>query len=402
MSQPGWTTPADLRAQLQRLWERGDLLRARLPGTPALFPLQLRLKKPGSQDLAVRFEDVRHWISQLQQADDRYRLEWKAINHRQLGRNLVPDSIWVDQPDAALGLLGQRLAAQQFDALLRASLDAFPALLPWLQRQPLRALEKAEHWPKVLAVLAWFQSHPNCGLYLRQLDIPGVDTKFIEQRRGLLGELLDLVLPDASLDRDARGARLFERRYGLRDKPVRARMRLLDPALYIDGLSDLELPVEQLAALRLPLRRVFITENEINFLAFPAHPSSAILFGQGYALDRLADIHWLRDQPLHYWGDIDTHGFAILARLRAHLPHTQSLLMDRDTLLQHRSLWGCEQADKRCLHDLPHLHESEHALYDDLRHDRLETDGQPNHCVRLEQEHVRFAWLQAQLSQLTS
>jgi len=241
VSQPGWTTPADLRAQLQRLWERGDLLRARLPGTPALFPLQLRLKKPGSQDLAVRFEDVRHWISQLQQADDRYRLEWKAINHRQLGRNLVPDSIWVDQPDAALGLLGQRLAAQQFDALLRASLDAFPALLPWLQRQPLRALEKAEHWPKVLAVLAWFQSHPNCGLYLRQLDIPGVDTKFIEQRRGLLGELLDLVLPDASLDRDARGARLFERRYGLRDKPVRARMRLLDPALYIDGLSDLEL-----------------------------------------------------------------------------------------------------------------------------------------------------------------
>ena len=29
------------------------------------------------------------------------------------------------------------------------------------------------------------------GLYLRELDIEGVDTKFIEQRRKLIGELLD-------------------------------------------------------------------------------------------------------------------------------------------------------------------------------------------------------------------
>lgn len=175
-------------------------------------------------------------------------------------------------------------------------------------------------------------------------------------------------------------------------------MRLLDPALYVEGLHDLELPVEQLAALHLPLRRAFMTENETNFLTFPMHPGSAILFGQGYALDRLAEIHWLHDRPLHYWGDIDTHGFAILARLRAHLPHTQSLLMDRETLLQHRSLWGCEQADKRCLRDLPHLHEAEHTLYDDLRHDRLEADGEPARCVRLEQEHIRFAWLLDKLS----
>ncbi|MHB0764831.1 DUF3322 domain-containing protein [Stutzerimonas sp. NM35] len=396
-----WTSSADLRAQVQRLWDQGVLLRAKL-GEEPVFPLALKLKRPSSIELTEHYALVCQWIRQLQDDARHYRLEWKNINHRQLGRNQVPVLAWINDLDDALAWLGKRRDSERFNSLIQISLEHFPELQLWLSHYPLRALEQAEHWSKVLAVLTWFQNHPNCGLYLRQLDIPGVDTKFIEQHRGLLGELLDLILPEASLNLEARGTRFFERRYGLREKPIRARMRLLDPTLYIDELNDLELPVKQLSALHLPLRRVFVTENEINFLSFPMHPGSAILFGQGYALDRLADIHWLRDQPLHYWGDIDTHGFAILARLRAHLPHTQSLLMDRDTLLQHRSLWGCEQADKRCLHDLPHLHESEHALYDDLRHDRLETDGQPNHCVRLEQEHVRFAWLQAQLSQLTS
>lgn len=229
------------------------------------------------------------------------------------------------------------------------------------------------------------------------MDIPGVDSKFIEQRRGLLGELLDIVLADAVNDREARGARGFSRRYGLRDKPVRARLRLLDPALDISGLSDFEAPVEQLAALRLPLRRVFVTENETNFLAFPEQAGSAVLFGQGYALDLLAEISWLHDRPLYYWGDLDTHGFAILDRLRAHLPGARSLLMDRDTLLEHRALWGTEPADKRCLLPLARLSDKEALLYDDLRHDRV-VDGVT--CVRLEQEHVRFSWLEARLGGL--
>src|ERR1022692_4377837 len=36
-----------------------------------------------------------------------------------------------------------------------------------------------------------------------------------------------------------------------------------------------------------------------------------------------------------YWGDIDTYGFHILDRLRVLFPDVQSLLMDRDTLLEH-------------------------------------------------------------------
>ena len=388
-----WTTPADLRTQVQRLWDQGALLRAQLDDEP-LFPLPLRLKRPDSKALAERFDEVRQWIRQLQEGEGHYRLDWQAINHRQLGRNQVPGGAHLDSLDAALALLGKRREAERFAELSRLILDRFPELHDWLARYPLRALEQAEHWPKVLAVLDWFRAHPQSGIYLRQLDIAGVDSKFIEQRRGLLGELLDRVLQAAVLDAEARGVRGFSRRYGLRDKPLLVRLRILDPALAIGALNDLSAPVEQIARLRLDLARVFVTENETNALAFPAHERALVILGQGYALERLGEIPWLHEQPLHYWGDIDTHGFAILDRLRAHLPQAESLLMDRATLLEHQALWGEEPADKRCTASLGRLTDAEQALYRDLREDRL------GERLRLEQEHVRFGWLQQALEKL--
>ena len=64
----------------------------------------------------------------------------------------------------------------------------------------------------------------------------------------------------------------------------------------------------EFAQLNRPVERVFVTENEINGLAFPPCPGSIVIFGLGYGLDRLADIAWLERTQVWYWGDIDTHG----------------------------------------------------------------------------------------------
>ena len=55
-----WTTAADLRAQVQRLWDRGRLL-ACLADGESPFPLRLALKVPTSGELADRFDEVRAW-----------------------------------------------------------------------------------------------------------------------------------------------------------------------------------------------------------------------------------------------------------------------------------------------------------------------------------------------------
>ena len=80
----------------------------------------------------------------------------------------------------------------------------------------------------------------------------------------------------------------------------------------------------------LPCDTVYVIENETTYLAFPAVERAVALFGGGYAVSVLEQLHWLDDREIVYWGDIDTHGFAILDRLRRRFPRTHSLLMDRD------------------------------------------------------------------------
>ncbi|MGY6630533.1 MAG: Wadjet anti-phage system protein JetD domain-containing protein [Wenzhouxiangella sp.] len=110
--------------------------------------------------------------------------------------------------------------------------------------------------------------------------------------------------------------------------------------------------------------------------------------------DRLADVDWLGRARCWYWGDIDTHGFAILNQLRHYLPQARSFLMDRATLDAHRELWGQEPEDRRSRGELSKLDEPEQALYQALRDDIL------GPRIRLEQEHIGYSWLRAFLEQV--
>ena len=379
-----WTTPDDVRAQIQRLWDRGRILAARLGGEP-LFPFSVRMARPEVRELSDRFAEARAWIRTLEEGSKAalgagYEVVYAEVNHRQLGMNRVPQALVVPTEEDALALVGKRRQAETFKRLVQATRAAHPELLPWVAKRPLDVLEYGDAWASMLTAGGWFRAHPRSGIYARQIDVPGVHTKLIEAHRRLLAELLDRVLPADAIDAEAIGAQAFDRRYGLRSKPAVIRFRVLDPRLRIHGLDDISTPSEQFAALDLPVRRVFITENEINGLAFPPADQSIVVFGLGYGLDRLGAIPWLRDKSIFYWGDLDTHGFAILDKLRAIFPDARSFLMDRKTLLDHRALWGEEP--ERYDKPLARLGAEEAAVYDDLRLDRL------GKRVRLEQERI--------------
>jgi hypothetical protein len=388
-----WTRPAALRAQLQKLWDRGDLL-ASVVTDDAFFPRRLTLKGPTSQEVADRFDEVRAWIGELR-ALPHCRVELREFRHRLFGANAVPDAVWVDSLDDALALIGKRRDAARFGTLLELTRARQPQLLAWLAKKPLRALELADEWRRLLDIVTWLQAHPRPGIYLRQIDIPGVHSKFIEAQRGVLGELFDLVLPAGVIDSSVSGVSQFAQRYGFRDKPQRIRFRLLDrrhSLLPGDLEQDLTLDARSFARIDPQVARVFVTENEINFLAFPPLPDSLIVFGSGYGFETLADAAWLARCRIHYWGDIDTHGFAILDQLRAHFAHVESFLMDRATLLAFVTQWGEEE--RQTLRELPRLDAAEGALYDDLRDNRLRRN------LRLEQERIGFGWVEAALAVL--
>jgi hypothetical protein len=144
--------------------------------------------------------------------------------------------------------------------------------------------------------------------------------------------------------------------------------------------------VEQIAALPLAPKRVFIVENLATGLAFADLPGALCCMARGYAVDAFGAIPWLQGIPVHYWGDLDTHGFAILNRLRGYLPQAKSLLMDVDTLLRHRELWQCE--DKPAAGRLERLTPDEQAVFEGLH------GGRWGDRVRLEQERIDwgYAW----------
>jgi len=388
-----WTGPKELKAQLVRLWERGDLLRDAASGQTR-FPLRLTLKGPGSADITDRFDAVRAWAAELA-ATDSVRLEWQEIRHRVQGTQHLPSSAWVDSVEDALLWLGKRREWDRFAALVSATRQAHPALLPWLEKRPLQSLALAEEWARLLAVVGWLTDHPRPGIYLRQVDLPGVHTKFMEAHRSMLVELLDLALPADAVTNSKSGISQFSGRYGFLEKPTRIRFRVLDPAVQsVCGADcpDITLDADSFSRLRLPIRRVFITENETNFLAFPRVKEAIVIFGAGYGWEALARSRWLNDCAVHYWGDIDTHGFAILNQLRGEFAHVVSFLMDRETLNAHAAIWGVE--DKPSLVDLPRLTPDERALYENLRDNRIRKG------LRLEQEQIGFGWVSYRLQEL--
>jgi len=386
-----WTTVGDIKAQLERRWLKGELCRAAV-GEEALFPLQLSLSRPTAKAMLDSFAPLQEWVKTITHYADQHgvTLAWQEVNHRALGRQQLPCVLLLESPQQAAVLIGKGQLLQRFCRDYKATLLRCPELQPWLLKRPLKMLELEPAWSRLVDLCLWMQTHPNPRIYPRQVSVIGVDSKLIESQRKVLAELFDLVLPRFAVNDDFSGVAGFARRYGFRDKPLMVRMRPLDATIRLlrgKGDQDISLTATAFSQHDLVVRSVVVTENEVNYLAFPDLPQGVMVFCAGYGIGAIAKAAWLADCELLYWGDIDTHGFAILDQLRAHFPHTQSLLMDRDTLMKHRLLWGHEP--KQEIRNMERLTADECALYDDLRSNRL------GDHVRLEQERIGFAYVTA-------
>ena len=384
-----WTEALDIRKKLERRWKKGDFLVARLKKESPVR--RIPLKKPTTKDWVTRYDATRAWIDGLVAAGKKnsFEIEFKEIIHRQLGRNRFPQAVVFDSDESLFRFIGKLGSVRRFDVLSEQILSDFPELRPWLVKRSLVALENDDNWPGVLAVLSFLQQNHRPGIYVRQLEIAGIDTKFIEKHKKLLGELLDVVLPEDAIDWGAAGVKKFEQRYGFTSKPLQVRFRILDEDQYVSRLSDLQVPAHDFSELHLDIDTVFITENEINGLAFPPAKRAIIIFGLGFGIDRLAKIKWLQSKDIHYWGDIDTHGFVMLDQLRSYFPKASSFLMDRQTLMAHRSQWVVEKRPTR--RDLQRLLPQEQEVYQLLVHDQL------TERLRLEQEKISYRYVKRQL-----
>lgn len=377
MVPPAWTRPADIRETVRKKW--GTLLTAFASGQECP-PLNFPLRGPRPAEIGERFDEVRKWAGEWEEAArGPLRVEYKRVGgRRHIGVNLIPARAWVDGYEQAWTLLGAAGEIRRLTDLAEQTRGACPRLVPWLTGHPVRALGLAADWPKLLATVAWIDQRQTPGMYLRQVDVPGVDTKFIERHKGVLTDLLDQQLDAARIDQEARD---FEARFRFRRKPAYVRFRC--ESLSESGFTELSVRADELTAPPPGTARAYIVENEITYLAFPLSPGAIVILGGGYAVPVLESLAWLPDLDVVYWGDIDTHGFAILNRVRHHVPQARSILMDRPTLLARRDQWVREPIPTSAALDL--LDASELDLY------RALVTAEFGPAVRLEQERISFS-----------
>ena len=205
---------------------------------------------------------------------------------------------------------------------------------------------------QVLEAAAWLAAHPGGRMRPRQMPLRGVDSKWFARHRSLVsalhtvltgGRVLDILDPEDRVRIRILGSGSVADMSGV----VGGDAVTVDGTAALAGLTDLAAPLEQIAGLPLRPRLVLVSENLESMLALPGWDGVIAVHGSGYAVSVLERVEWLRDVPILYWGDLDSHGFAILHRLRRHLPQVTSVLMDEQTLVDHRDLWVREEKPHR-------------------------------------------------------
>lgn len=379
-------TPEQARTRLQTTWSRQWCEWACGQGS---WPLTLTLSPPSEREAVrawARFEQWRRSWQTLQAG----RVETITRRWTGLGVQTLPSRIVFESARELAAFLGSDWLGRWDQASARhttlsqqlAPTADLSGVIDWLSRASEQDCQRA------MDIARWLHAHPQSDLYVRQIPVPGVDTKWVERNRGVIAELLAALKGEKLTGR-------FEPAAGLRQDRPKCRFRLLDPDMRagFGGLEDISTPLDDLARNPIPAKWVIVVENLQTFLACSDLPHAVVTFGAGFSATELAKLPWLSQMPLVYWGDLDTAGFEILNALRAHFAHIQSFGMDETTLLAHRHLWAPDPKQRRI--ELAHLSEQERSVYLSLCDGRHGQTG-----VRLEQERLDWASLWPALASL--
>jgi hypothetical protein len=256
-----------------------------------------------------------------------YSIEYTTVKTKLHGVQDLPSSIVFQSENDYLKFIGKEKVTARFKEDIARIIEDYPELNDWIYKYPRKVIEN--DWDSLLMVCAYFKRTPQPNLYIRELPIK-VHTKFIENNKGIIKELLDILIADY-VDQDEKH---FESRFHLKyDEPI-VRFRILDNSishLSFSDVEDISIPISQFKQLALPVQKVYVVENKINMLSFPMVEKSIVIWGHGFGVETICNVDWLKDKDIFYWGDLDAQGFQILSLLRSHFGQVKSFMMDRVT-----------------------------------------------------------------------
>jgi hypothetical protein len=348
------------------------------------WPINFRLECPNEDEARRQPEAFGAWIAAWQSWHGPGTLAWTRRRWRGLGIQQMPEILSIHNPEEVAAWIGEESSWLRARDRYRLLVARWPLLKSSLTRYfDVLAEYGTEDFQRLEAVLGWLEANPRSNLYPRQIPVTGLDSKWLEARTAPVAALVAELC-----GHEAAGADFYQIS-GLSRPPHLTRLIILDKTLrtYVGGIRDLSAPAQELATLNLPAKRVYIVENLQTALAFGDLPRSVVFMRLGYGIDAVARLPWVISAECVYWGDIDTHGFRILSRLRSLLPTVRSILMNEEALTTHDALWGDEE-EQTPETELPGLLPDEQRLYQRLKQHYWRVN------LRLEQERIpwEYAW----------
>lgn len=388
----GWSTPEEIKSILRDKWDKGVFLNGDDTG---LFPLLVSIKAPSANEITENFTEAQKWVADFEAMSENScpQVVWEERSHRLSGKNRFPVKIHIQSTIELASFINRSLEWKNWNIALGLVEMQIPELLPYWKQQSGKCLALSvdlQKLGKLLSVCRWCRSYvkeQKERIYIRQIPLEGIHTKFVEANKSLLASWLDFLCPEHLVNMDYTKGAEFAKRYGFLERPQQVRIRILDSDKYLQSLSDLTLVAEELAQLDLGICNVFICENNVTCLSFPSVPDSILIFGAGYGFDALVKIPWLHSKRILYWGDLDTNGFCILDQLKGHFPHVESFLMDEKTLLTNKEFWSREECQS--FRKTIHLNAAEYDTYQGLCNQNW------GDHVRLEQELIPMSSVKA-------
>ena len=364
--------------------------------TQRFFPWYYRGCKENIKDsYASQYKNISDLLSNSKDSIGYgYSIAFENVNTRLYGEQQRIKSILVDNPIDFVKLVGKENEYNNFlDALLVLKdyylNHNYPliSLNNWISVNLDYVTEKKEEnfYPSLLLALTWLNENRFSNLYIREIPIE-VHTKFIEENKKTL---LSLFVNINALDEKYYKDKDFEEIMGLKKKPLLIRFRMLsnlwkrdEMALCLSNFNNLEdeLDIQN-------INRVFIIENEIVYLTFPLDKNSLVVFGSGFQVKTLEKASWLKEKKVFYFGDLDEHGFEMLALSRSIFPGIESFLMDEETYNKF-SNYAVDGKEASSIYD-NYLTQEELELLRKLRQNKAKS--------RLEQERIPLSYIKQKL-----
>jgi hypothetical protein len=371
-------TVAELKKKANAIYN--EYLQSIVEANHRFFPRQIRSNKKPSEDFIKMKEELDELISgSTDRKSFGYSIHYEPINTKRHGLQNLPQAIIFENEANYLKFIGKEREVVLYKKNIFLITSAFPILFDWCRNNPMTIIHNAERWSDLLKVCRYFVVNPNPNLYIRQLPIE-IHTKFIEENKTVIQSLLNTLIVDSIQDQNER---VFEKRFGLKYKQTQIRIRVLDVNIaneYFSGLTDISITEEEFANLDLCCSKVYITENEMNFLTLPIIKDAIAIWGKGFAINSLKDAFWLNSKEIFYWGDMDVHGFQILSQLRGYFPTTKSIMMNMHTYNEFKEMSVENYVSSPPA--LSNLNEKESELYEFLKENKR----------RLEQEKITYLY----------